>query len=300
MRPIRTLCGALFAVGFCVGLALFCLVPTTTHRFLSTTLSIDFVVRVHAISFNHHQQKTGNVVRLAVRKYHPQHSKPSSREYTTRKDECSTLSIQKEGCYGDYNHYRTMASQSTPNRAVSLLTCDVLESLRATYPNAAILDGDLGENILVDGVTFQFFQVGQRYCIESMNDYSDENTSDATDFGVVGKISNVIMSQDSSANRTTIERQVEPEELSLSSSLSVPAAPMNRVVLEITEPVQPCANLCKLPFINDEALTPKERIEKCQTFLRQLDQWDGYRGWYAKVIQPGTIQKGAALRIQNK
>jgi MOSC domain-containing protein YiiM len=297
MRLIRTLWWSLVAVGYCVGVTL---VPTATQRFLSTTLAIHFVVRVHSLSFKQNQQKVGNVVRLAVRKYHPQHSKPSSREYTTRKDECSTLSIQKEGCHGDYNHYRTVALQSTPNRAVSLLTCDVLESLRATYPNAAILDGDLGENILVNGVTFQFFQVGKRYCIESLNnDYSDENTSDGTDSVVIGEINDFATSQDSDATGTTIAHQNETADLSLLSSLSVPAAPLNRVILEITEPVQPCANLCKLPYINDEALTPKERIEKCQAFLRQLDQWEGYRGWYAKVIQPGTIQKWATVRIQN-
>lgn len=191
------------------------------------------------------QQQNGRVVRLAARQFHPQHSKPSSREYTTRKDELESLQIQTTGCVGDYNHYRTVALQSTVDRAVSLLTCDVVDNLRTLYPD--VKEGDLGENLLVDGVSFPFFQVGCRYCFDSSSSL-----------------------------------------LSLSDN--------NIVILEITERVQPCANLCKLSYINYESLTPKERIQKCQDFILHLDQQgDGYRGWYAKVIQEGTIAKGATV-----
>jgi MOSC domain-containing protein YiiM len=207
----------------------------------------------------------GKVVRLAARNYHPQHSKPSSREYTTRKDEQETLEIQTSGCVGDYNHYRTLALNSTPDRAVSLLTCDVLESLRTIYPDVS--PGDLGENILIEGVSFRFFQVGQRYCIES---------SSMLDGDVLAMKDN---DRDDPTNKP--------------SSSSVFSG--NGVVLEITERVQPCANLCKLPYINDETLTPKERIQRCQDFILHLDQWDGYRGWYAKVIQEGMVTQGAEV-----
>jgi MOSC domain-containing protein YiiM len=303
MSPIGTLWWSFLAVECSVGVILFGLVPTTTtiHPFFYT-LRNDIVVHVHALASNHHhhhhhQQQIGKVVRLAARRFHPQHSKPSSPEYTTRKDECSTLCVQFEGCHGDYNHYRTVALQSTQDRAVSLLTCDVLESLRATYPNAAILEGDLGENILVDGVTFPFFQVGHRYCIDSLkNDDSNENASTGTESGAVGDINQFVTSDESDTTGTT-QSQYKQEFWSSSTA----AAALSRVVLEITEPIQPCANLCKLPYINDESLTPKERIEKCKIFLRQLDQWDGFRGWYAKVIQPGSILKGATIiRLQNE
>jgi hypothetical protein len=67
------------------------------------------------------------------------------------------------------------------------------------------------------------------------------------------------------------------------------------VVLEITEPIIPCANLCKLPYINNEQKTPKERIQACQHFLDLLDKESGLRGWYAKVIQEGRIECGAMV-----
>jgi MOSC domain-containing protein YiiM len=61
------------------------------------------------------------------------------------------------------------------------------------------------------------------------------------------------------------------------------------VIVEITESMDPCANLCKLPYINDPDKTPKERIATCQQMLNILDQQPGLRGWYAKVLQGGDI-----------
>ena len=63
-------------------------------------------------------------------------------------------------------------------------------------------------------------------------------------------------------------------------------------MVEITEPVTPCANLCKLSYINDESIGPKERIRRCQDFISHLDRYNGYRGWYAKVLTPGGIMLG--------
>jgi MOSC domain-containing protein YiiM len=189
---------------------------------------------------------TGRVIRLAARSYHPLHSKPSSREYTTRKIQQSSLQIYKEGVSNDYNHYRTMALQNTRNRAVSILTTDCLEYIRAHQYSVG--DGDLGENILVHGLHYRFFQVDERYS-----------------FG---------QSCNNSQNRDDVVA----------------------VVLEITEPMIPCANLCKLPCINNEQKTPKERIEACQQFLDLLDKESGLRGWYAKVIQEGRIEPGAMVQ----
>jgi MOSC domain-containing protein YiiM len=67
------------------------------------------------------------------------------------------------------------------------------------------------------------------------------------------------------------------------------------VIVEITEPMDPCANLCKLPYVNDPDKTPKERIATCQQMLNILDQQPGLRGWYAKILQGGDI--GANYRV---
>ena len=65
--------------------------------------------------------------------------------------------------------------------------------------------GDLGENILVDGVDCNFFQIGERYRFSSERD-GDAGSKEAS---------------------------------------------TNEVIVEITEPMEPCANLCKLSYIND-------------------------------------------------
>jgi MOSC domain-containing protein YiiM len=199
----------------------------------------------------HKKNATGSVVRLAARQFDQNSSKPSSREYTTRKVECSSLRVTKKGVEGDYNHYRTVALKSTEDRAVSILTMDVMKSLRATYQNyKPIQEGDLGENILVDGVPFGFFRVGDRYRFVSSSDVKEEE--DAV------------------------------------------------VLVEITEPIEPCANLCKLPYINDSTMQPRERIRRCQEFIQHLDRFDGYRGWYAKVLDGGLIDTGAIVSLVEK
>jgi len=177
------------------------------------------------------------VTRLAARKYDKNASKPSSRDYTTRKDSCTSVTVTFDGVKGDYNHYRTVALKSTSDRAISLLTQDVMIALQASFP--ASNDGDLGENVLLENIKFNDLQIGQQYM-----------------FG-------------SSKNNN------------------------NTVVIQVTEPMIPCANLCKLSYINDDRLAPKERIAKCQALLEFLDKpGDGFRGWYAKVISPGDIQVG--------
>lgn len=180
---------------------------------------------------NHDSIPIGYVHRLAARKYDELHSQPSSRLYTTRKHEQKEgIWVSKAGVRGDYNHYRSIALKGTSNRAVSLLTTDTLDFLKSyQYP---VMDGDLGENILLDGLGFSFFETGRRYRLKCRDD---------------------------------------------------------EVVLEITEPVTPCANLCKLAFINNEAKTPKERTEDCQDFLSLLDSKPGLRGWYAEVIKEGGV-----------
>ena len=181
------------------------------------------------------------VTRLAARSFDKDSSRPSSRTYTTRKVELEAARVTRDGVEDDYNHYRTVALKSTQDRAVSILTMDVMKALRSQYPQYDIRDGDLGENVLIDNTSFDFFRVGKRYKFVDANDQS------------IG------------------------------------------VVVEITQKMDPCANLCKLDYINDESLQPFERIERCKNFLEFLDRYDGYRGWYSKVIEEGVIPKGAKV-----
>ncbi len=187
---------------------------------------------------------TGIVIRTATRKYDAQHSKPSSPLYTTKKDTRAQIMIKPEGVEGDYNHYRTTALSSTPDRAVSILTTDVMQHLEnAGYTKVQV--GDLGENIYVDGVDYKFFEVGKKYKFSNRSNNDGES-----------------------------------------------------VIVEITERIEPCGNLCKLSFINDEELPPTERFENCKKFLLYLDQRDGIRGWYAKVIgDGGQVQVGNEVAL---
>lgn len=178
------------------------------------------------------------VTRLAARKYDKQASKPSSRNYTTRKNAYDSITVTADGVVGDYNHYRTVALDSTPDRAISILTTDVMTALQASSSFSSCSDGDLGENVLIQDIKFNDIQVGKQY-----------------QFG-------------------------------------------STVVVQVTEPMIPCANLCKLPFVNDENLAPKQRIVRCQALLEFLDKpGDGFRGWYAKVIVPGVIHVGDTFLV---
>lgn len=194
---------------------------------------------------------TGSVTRVAARSFREDGaSKPSSQFYTTRKDALPQIMLLDAGVSGDYNHYRTQALKSTQDRAVSIVTADVMQSLQAEQRFRVAKDGDLGENILVGGVGFRFFEVGRRYLFGAAGDDSDEH--------------------------------YEEEETNNGRG----------VVVEITEPMIPCANLCKLPYINNSDLMPSERIQRCQSLLEWLGRADGFRGWYAKVIVEGEVRLG--------
>jgi MOSC domain-containing protein YiiM len=72
------------------------------------------------------------------------------------------------------------------------------------------------------------------------------------------------------------------------------------VVLQISEPMAPCANLCTLPCIQnagDGAATPRQRVEACQELLQLLDAHVGLRGWYARVLQSGDLRVGDQFEI---
>ncbi|KAL3783016.1 hypothetical protein HJC23_010123 [Cyclotella cryptica] len=202
------------------------------------------------------QSSSGKVIRTAARPYQQSTggSMPSSRYYTTRKPSLPMISVSEAGVVGDYNHYRTVALKSTPDRAVSILTSDVsayIRSLDGGYFATGYRDGDLGENILVDDVDHSFFRIGERYR------FSSEKDGDV--FG---------------GNAVSIDE----------------------VIVEITEPMEPCANLCKLPYINDPSLaSSRERVARCQYIIEALAQRQGLRGWYAKVVSEGFIKVGDSI-----
>ena len=213
----------------------------------------------------------GQVIRTAAR---PQQSSggsiPSSRHYTTRKPSLPMVSVSDKGVSGDYNHYRTVALKSTADRAISILTHDVstyiqtLDGGSFAKSGNGYTDGDLGENVLVKGVDFSFFKVGGRYRFsQKSSDSGDDNAS-------------------SSSSSSSLVESVEEGD----------------VIIEITEPMEPCANLCKLPFINDPTLSSaRERVEKCQRFIAGLGVKEGLRGWYAKVLSAGVIRVGDSVLL---
>ena len=105
----------------------------------------------------------GKVTRTAYRNNQGDKSKPGRPGYTTRKDSQPFIDIEPSGVSGDYNHYRTMALGSTPDRAVCILTSDVLAYVRDEPIFSRLQDGDLGENVLVDELSYTFFEVGKMY-----------------------------------------------------------------------------------------------------------------------------------------
>lgn len=198
------------------------------------------------------ENSRGRVVRTAARAFRKAGgSVPSSQRYTTRKDSTPLIKVEETGVSGDYNHYRTKALKSTPDRAVSILTGDVgslIRTIDGGYYSSRYRDGDLGENVLVEGVDHRYFEIGRSYRFTS---------------------------------RTGEEK--------------VTAGPGD-VIVEITEPMEPCANLCKLPYINDPAVSsPKEKIARCRFFIEALGRTDGLRGWYARVKHGGTIGVGDSV-----
>lgn len=207
----------------------------------------------------------GQVIRTAARSHQSSGgSIPSSRQYTTRKPSLPMVSVSEKGVTGDYNHYRTVALKSTADRAISILTHDVSSYIQTldegdfAKSSKGYTDGDLGENVLIKGVDFSFFKVGGRYRFSQKTSNSSGNAS-------------------SSSSSSLLASSVESLE--------------KDAVIEITEPMEPCANLCKLPFINDPALpSARERVAKCQRFIAALGVKDGLRGWYAKVLSGGVIR----------
>ena len=220
------------------------------------------------------KEKYGTVIRTAVKAYNKEGNQPSSKLYTTKKESRAEIILGPDGVKGDYNHYRTIALSSTPNRAVSILTTDILKTLKEVWKQVG--EGDLGENIYIDGIDYTFFEVGKRYTFQTKNTDNDNggDNKGLEEGVVVGKFHfgplQLVFSFDMPISTTKYYFFL----------LSLPP-------VEITERIEPCGNLCKLPYINNESIPPKERFEQCKKFLLWLDEKEGLRGWYGKIIGAG-------------
>jgi MOSC domain-containing protein YiiM len=202
----------------------------------------------------------GLVIRTAARPHQSSGgSIPSSQHYTTRKPSLPIISVSEKGVAGDYNHYRTVALKSTADRAISILTHDVTSYIQS-------LDGGFFASY-TDG------DLGENVLVKGV---------DFSFFKVGGRYR---FSQKSSNNGN-----------GSSSTSAVESA--GDVIIEVTEPMEPCANLCKLPFINDQTLSSaRERVAKCQRFIEALGVKDGLRGWYAKVLSGGVIRVSDSVSL---
>ena len=100
---------------------------------------------------------TPYVYQLSVKNTH----KTDKKDRSPRKISTTSIQVYKEGCKGDYNDYRTKHKQSTNDRALSLITTEILEQLNTEgWP---IKPGDLGENITIAGDLS--LELGQKYSI---------------------------------------------------------------------------------------------------------------------------------------
>lgn len=97
------------------------------------------------------------VYQVAVKDTH----KTQKKDCGLPKKSVTELNVYTHGCEGDFNKYRTTHKKSTNDRALSIMTTQLLE----TFANEGwpVLPGDLGENITIAGdITFE---IGQIYSI---------------------------------------------------------------------------------------------------------------------------------------
>ena len=97
-------------------------------------------------------------VYLAVKNVH----RTEKRGNGLQKLPVNKLVVHTEGCEGDFNQYRTKHKHSTHDRALSLITKKMLDTL-TSEGWGPVMPGDLGENITIDGeITFE---IGEIYSI---------------------------------------------------------------------------------------------------------------------------------------
>lgn len=97
------------------------------------------------------------VLQCAIKNTH----KSNNKDRSPQKNTTAQLVVHLEGCAGDYNNYRTRHKNSTNDRAVSLITTNLLDSFREEGWDVS--PGDLGENITLFGDIF--FEIGDTFTI---------------------------------------------------------------------------------------------------------------------------------------
>ena len=101
------------------------------------------------------------VYQIAVKDSH----KTEKRGHGLGKISVERLVVNVTGCEGDFNKYRTDHKDSTNDRAVSIMTKQLLTDL-TNEGWGHIMPGDLGENITTDGrITFE---IGGIYSVGSV------------------------------------------------------------------------------------------------------------------------------------
>ena len=107
--------------------------------------------------YNASQVRPGNVMRAAVKAQ----NLSRATGWTTTKPSVPGFGLGVDGCAGDYNNYRATQLKNTRDRAISIITSDVYGALRQEgWP---VDQGDLGENLFVDGMAYGTFAVGRRF-----------------------------------------------------------------------------------------------------------------------------------------
>jgi MOSC domain-containing protein YiiM len=87
-------------------------------------------------------------------------------EHGLPKTEVAKAKILKEGLEGDFNRFRHERKNDDPDRAVLIITEDLLVKFgKAGYP---VKPGDLGENILLSGITYNELASGMRLWINDV------------------------------------------------------------------------------------------------------------------------------------
>ncbi len=100
----------------------------------------------------------GKIVRLSIKN----HDKFKETGHVgLPKMEVPEAEITVAGVADDYNHYRKTRNDNTPNHAVLIMTTDMMEQLeKEGWP---VRPGDLGENLTVEGLAYDFFEVGKKF-----------------------------------------------------------------------------------------------------------------------------------------
>jgi len=94
------------------------------------------------------------VYQVSVKNTH----KTNNKDRRPHKISTNILNVCTEGCVGDYNDYRTKHKKSTNDRAVSIMTKQLLDAFNDEgWP---VLAADLGENITIAGdITFEIDEI---------------------------------------------------------------------------------------------------------------------------------------------